>query len=197
MSPIEEMFLFLAPGSDAATDRVTFEHDGARTLLVWAPDAAAAAGVAREQADNGIKLIELYRGFDLAAAAGVIEAVDGRVPVGVAGTIGATTPAASRDSVTIYEGEHVEPVVHTNADGSRTVVVGASGTDAAVDAATTYVREGAGLVEICGGTKLGTAAAVSSALDGTAAVTLVSWPLDSIRGAAAYNIAWEESQASA
>jgi enamine deaminase RidA (YjgF/YER057c/UK114 family) len=51
---------------------------------------------------SGIKLIELYGGFTAGGAAQVIEAVDGRVPVGVGSfTLEATAPLPARQAESI------------------------------------------------------------------------------------------------
>lgn len=53
-----------------------------RTTLVPVPDESDAAGVAVELVDDGVQLIELCGGFTVQDAARVIEAVNGRAPVG-------------------------------------------------------------------------------------------------------------------
>ncbi|GAA4440576.1 DUF6506 family protein [Phytohabitans houttuyneae] len=190
----DEAFLFLHPAADPAADRIVHEHGGARTLLAWAPDAPAAARLAAELADRGVRLIELYRGFGLPEAALVIEAVGGRAPVGVASSaLGATRPDA-RSWATVYTDDEAAAdgvhVVREHRDGSRTTVVGApEATMPAVVAA--LVRSGVEVVEICGGTPLTTAARVAAATGGDAVVGLVSWPFESIEDAAAFKAAFE------
>jgi len=190
----DEAFLFLHPEADPAVDRIAHEHTGAVTLFVWAPDAPAAARVAAELADQGVRLIELYRGFDLRQAALVVEAVGGRAPVGVAGyALGAARPGA-RGWATIYTDDNAAPegvhVVREHADGSRTTVVGAP--DATIPGvAAALVRSGVEVVEVCGGTPLTTAARVAAAVGDAAAVGLVGWPFESIEGAAAFKAAYE------
>ncbi|PRY01656.1 DUF6506 family protein [Allonocardiopsis opalescens] len=200
MAEVGEMFIFLQNGADPVTDRVVHEHGGGRTLLVWAPDGAAAARVADEQVRAGVRLIELYRGFDLESAGEVIEAVDGRVPVGVAGYGFGTAPGSIGHSVTIYADAEADPavqrVVREHADGTRTTVLGAPNPAAAAQAAAELVDAGADLVEICGGTPLTTARHVQRALGGRAAVSLVAFPFESIDGAAAFKAAFEAAQES-
>jgi hypothetical protein len=192
----DEAFLFLHPEADPAVDRIAHEHTGSRTLFVWAPDATAAAEVARELVDQGVRLIELYRGFDLRQAALVVEAVGGRAPVGLAGyTLGAARPGA-RSWATIYTDDNAAPdgvhVVREHRDGSRTTVVGAP--DATIPAvAAALVRSGVEVVEVCGGTPLTTAARVAAEIGDAGTVGLVGWPFESIDGAAAFKAAYEAS----
>ncbi|MGX7676648.1 DUF6506 family protein [Plantactinospora sp. DSM 117369] len=195
-----ETFIFLEPGTDPAVDRVVVDNAGSHTLLVWAPDGSAAARVAAELAAAGVRLIELYRGFDLASAAQVIEAVDGRAPVGVAGAFGAgTAPRGSlKRSVTIYEhplaNAATHRVVREHATGGWTAVIGAPDADLPQVAAE-LVDGGAELVEICGGTPLTTAARVREAVGDRVPVRLVSWPFESIEGAAAFKAAFDARMA--
>jgi NADPH-dependent ferric siderophore reductase len=196
----DEAFLFLEAGSDPAVDRIVNEHAGGRTVFVFAPDAAAAALVAGELAEGGVRLIELHRGFSLHDAAAVIEAVGGRAPVGVASYSPGVVPApGARNWATIYGDESADPaaarVVHEQRDGGRTTIVGAP--DAATEqVAVELVRAGADVVVVCGGTPLTTAARVAAAVGDSAAVAQVSWPVESIDGAVAYKAAFEASEAS-
>jgi 2-keto-3-deoxy-6-phosphogluconate aldolase len=75
-------YIFGQPGADPVVDRMVIEREGQRTTLVPVPDESAAAGVAVGLVDEGIELIELCGGFTVQDAARVIDAVDGRVPVG-------------------------------------------------------------------------------------------------------------------
>lgn len=195
----DEAFIFLAPGSDPSVDRVAVASAGTASVFVWAPDAAAAARTADELAEGGVRLIELYRGFDLASAGQVIDAVGGRSPVGVAGLVG---PGRSvglpiRRSATIYGRPDADPagerVMREHGGGAWTVVVGAPDS-AYADLAAELVDRGAELVEICGGTPLTTAARVSAAVGKRVPVTLVAWPFESIDGVAAYKAAFEAAQ---
>jgi Family of unknown function (DUF6506) len=77
-----EAFILRRDGADPAIDRL---EKGPRTYVV-VPDGAAAAKVAAEldRRPGGVRLIELYGGFDPREAAMVIEATGGgRVPVGL------------------------------------------------------------------------------------------------------------------
>ncbi|SFB21177.1 hypothetical protein SAMN05216266_106151 [Amycolatopsis marina] len=196
MGGFAEAFIFLQAGSDPVKDRVVHEHSGDRTLLVWVPDGQAAARVSAELAEAGVRLIELYRGFGLDAAAQVMTAVAGRAPVGVAGFAFGSPPVPEPGhSVTIYAAPDADPavdrVVRTHADGGSTTVVGAPDGAAAAAVAVELVGQGADLVEICGGTPLTAAGEVAAALDHRVPVSLVSWPFESIDGAAAYKAAFE------
>lgn len=191
MSEYDEAFLFLAPEAKKV-ERKSLEHTAGTTALVWVPDAAAAAEVADELAAGGVRLIELYRGFDLASAAQVINAVDGRAPVGVA----SGDVSGVRHTVTIYEDEEVDPVsgrvVHHHADGGTTTVIGAKDADAEA-VARAAVDAGAELIQVCGGAPLTTAARVAAAVGDRVRVGLVSWPFESITQVAAYKAAYEEA----
>lgn len=77
-------FIYIQPGSDPAVDRTVTEDEHARSFFVAVPDAAAAPAVAAQLVEEeGIQLLELYGGFGPEDAARVIEAVDGRTPVGI------------------------------------------------------------------------------------------------------------------
>jgi hypothetical protein len=192
----DETFIFLEAGSDPAVDRAVIDNAGSRAAFVWAPDGPAAAVAAAELADGGVRLIELYRGFDLTSAAQVIEAVGGRAPVGVARNFD-TRPATEtpiRRSAAIYENPDADPatdrVVKEHRNGGWTTVVGAPDADMA-RVAVELVDGGAELIAICGGTPLTTAARVREAVAGRVPVALVTWPFESIDGVFAYKAAFE------
>ena len=75
-------YIYEHPGADPVADRNELDRGGQRTLLVPVPDAAAAPAVARQLVAEGVQLVELCGGFTAVAAARVVEAVGGRVPVG-------------------------------------------------------------------------------------------------------------------
>jgi hypothetical protein len=76
-------FLYLEAGADPKADRVLTEPGTARTLFVPVPDESAAAGVASSLVhDDGVQLVELYRGIGPKTTAEVIDAVGDQVPVG-------------------------------------------------------------------------------------------------------------------
>ncbi|MGP3975870.1 DUF6506 family protein [Streptomyces sp. 8N114] len=183
------MFLFLA--EDAAVERIDRKGPGGPLAYVWVPDADAAARVAADQATAGLGLLELYRGFGLAEAGQVIEAVAGRAPVGFAGDLGGVRHPRS---VTLFGDPDADPLTDTvtveHPHGAATTVAPAPDDDAMVAAAVAAVDAGANIVEICGGTPAATAAKVHAAVDGRAGVTLVRWPFESITAAAAYAAAF-------
>ncbi|MFI0366988.1 DUF6506 family protein [Actinomadura sp. 1N219] len=80
---LSEAFIIVHEGADPSGDVVTHERaDGGRTTFVAVPDEAAAGEVAAAMADD-LQLIELYGASGPEGAEPVIQAVDGRVPVGV------------------------------------------------------------------------------------------------------------------
>lgn len=192
----DELFLFLEPGSDPAADRAVLEHSAdSRTLLVWVPDADRAAEVAAEAVDaNGVRLVELYRGFDLRATARVVESVVPRAPVANASfEYGVPAGKGIRRSATIYHSDHpAERVMREHGDG-WTIVVSAP-IEKMPEVAEQLVAEGADLVEICGGTELTAAAAVRERLGDRVPVSLVSWPFESLDGAYAFKSAYAAAQ---
>ncbi|WP_395672556.1 DUF6506 family protein [Inquilinus sp.] len=83
--PSRGALISLEPGADPAVDRTVREADGHHTTLVAVPDVETAIRVARAVVAEGATLIELFGDFDSAGTAAVIEAVDGRSPVGTVG----------------------------------------------------------------------------------------------------------------
>lgn len=200
MDAVNELFVFLEPNADPAVDRVRREHPGGVTLLIWAADGTAAAKAAAEQAEHGVRLIELYRGFDLDSATLVIEAVAGRAPVGVAGYgLGSVpSPAALRSTVAIYGDPGANPAVDTVVRDSvhgRTTVIPVPDDDTLVRVAAEQAERGVDVIEICGGTPLTTARRAQEAVGGQAPVSLVTWPFESIDLAAAYKAEFESETA--
>jgi hypothetical protein len=89
-------YIYEQPEADPLADRHVIDRGGQRTMLVPVPDAAQAPAVALELIAEGAQLIELCGGFPLTAAARVVEAVAGRVPVGhVTFAVDSTTGAAA------------------------------------------------------------------------------------------------------
>ncbi|MFG1792585.1 DUF6506 family protein [Nocardia sp. NPDC049149] len=193
MSETAELFLFLEEGANPEADRVIQDFGDSESLLVWVPDGAAAATVAAAAVAAGTKLIELYRGFGLESAAQVIEAVDGRAAVGVAG-FGFGTAAAGpiRESATIFVGHpSADPATHRfvrgGNGGAKTTAVAVPDSAAAVAVARELVEHGAELIELCGGASLLAARDVRAEVGDKVPVSLVSWPVDSLQRAAAFN----------
>ncbi|WP_280443937.1 DUF6506 family protein [Nocardia brasiliensis] len=200
MSQVDEVFLFLEPSANPTEDRYLQHLSESETLLVWVPDGAAAAEVAAEQVALGVQLFELYRGFDFESAAVVIEAVDGKAAVGVAGfSPGTATPARPpRKSATLLVGHPTaDPDVHrserTHAGGGSTTLVSVPDAAGAVKVARDLVDKGVELIEVCGGASLLAARDVRAAVGDRVPVSLVSWPFDSIERAAAFRAEFEES----
>ncbi|MES2248805.1 MAG: DUF6506 family protein [Pseudomonadota bacterium] len=92
-APLPAAFIFLEPGADARRDRFVQTFMREHTTFVPVPDEAAAVAAARGLVADGVGLIELYGGFTSAGAAAVIDAVQGRAPVGIGSfTLDATHP---------------------------------------------------------------------------------------------------------
>lgn len=189
-----QLFLFLEPGSDPATDRQTIDCDGIETVLAWVPDGASAARVATAEAAAGLGIIEMYRGFPLDAVAAVTAAVDD-VAVGCAAfPPGVTPPSRIALSATIFRsgpGSH-EPLVRRHPSVGSTIVVGSPDAAASAALAKQFADDGVDLVEICGGEPLATAADVHHALGNRVPVSYVVYPYDSLERAAAYKASFAE-----
>jgi len=186
MNPLA-MFLVLAPGADPRSDRRVLAEPDHETLIVWVPDAAAAAEVAATEAAGSVRLIEMYGGYDVAAITEVTRAVDGRAAVGRAVGVSSRPAVGARHTATIYEAPvDAASVTHELPGGLRTDIRPAPDAETAVALARRLVAEGADLVEICGGTPIGTAAAVAAALGDQVAVTAVTWPFDALAPASAF-----------
>ncbi|WP_316734919.1 DUF6506 family protein [Pedobacter aquatilis] len=82
-NPLPEAFIILEEGSDPVRDRFEKAFHPQYTTFIPVPDETTGAIVAEELAEAGFGLIELYGGFTSAGAAKVIEAVNGRIPVGI------------------------------------------------------------------------------------------------------------------
>lgn len=91
--PPHAAFIFIEKGADPARDRFDKSFPPQETTFIPVPDEKAAVAVARALIADGVGLIELYGGFTSEGAAAVIDAVDGRAPVGVGSfTLEATFP---------------------------------------------------------------------------------------------------------
>lgn len=82
--PPAEACILRMPDADPATDRFVRTSGSQNTTFIMSDDNAA-ADAARELAEQGVGLIELYGAFPDNIAADVIEAVAGRAAVGVSG----------------------------------------------------------------------------------------------------------------
>ncbi|WP_341718859.1 DUF6506 family protein [Micromonospora sp. FIMYZ51] len=177
-----ELFLILDPHATAGGERepLTDTSD-----VVWVPDPATAATIAADGARSEVRLIELYGGFGFAGARQVIHAVDGLAPVGVAGHL-----APPRGSFAILiEDDTADPttdrLVRRHPDGTRTSIIRVPRA-AMAELAAAELADGAVRVELCGGTDLVTAADVADRVGLDADIALVTWPFESLSGAAAY-----------
>lgn len=81
--PPREAFIILESGSDPIRDRFEKVFAPQHTTFIPVTDEETGVNVAVELADAGYGLIELYGGFTTVGAARIIEAVNGRIPVGV------------------------------------------------------------------------------------------------------------------
>lgn len=75
-------FIYTAPGLEAEGHWSSVTTADCRTELVGVASVHHAPEVARQLTDQGVQLIELCGAFGPVSTAKVIEAVDGRVPVG-------------------------------------------------------------------------------------------------------------------
>jgi Family of unknown function (DUF6506) len=191
MTQFKEALIFLAEGTDPA-DRSYRETALTRTAVVPVPDAETAAAVAAELGHDGLDLIELYGGFGPRAAAAVLAATGGQVPVGV---VGVEEDAAVRERAVIWGGLGADPAkdryVFAHGSGRITIVV-VPGPEAVPAVAGQLVGEGVERLEICGG--LGAAAAIEAVGD-RARVAAVGFGFESLPGAASYRARFEEAVA--
>lgn len=81
--PPRAAVVILETGANPHRDRFDWDFAPLGITFVPVPDEAAASAVATELVENGYGLIELYGGFSTQGAAGVLEAVAGRAPVGI------------------------------------------------------------------------------------------------------------------
>jgi Family of unknown function (DUF6506) len=192
MTQFKEALIFLADGTDPA-DRTYRETALTRTALVPVPDAETAAAVAAELQHDGLDLVELYGGFGPTAAAAVLAATGGQVPVGVVG-VEEDTPA--RERAVIFAGVGADPAkdryVFEHAGGRITIVV-VPAPEAVPAVADQLVREGVERLDICGGLGAGTAAAAIEAVGDRARVGAVMFGFESLPGAASYRARFEEA----
>ncbi|AJW28996.1 hypothetical protein Z042_26180 [Chania multitudinisentens RB-25] len=75
--------MILESDSDPVRDRFEQAFAPQHTTFIPVPDEATGSLIAAELATSGYGLIELYGGFSAAGAAAVLEAVEGRVAVGI------------------------------------------------------------------------------------------------------------------
>ena len=87
-------FIFEAPETDPARDRMVLERAGVRSIIVAVPTTEAALGVARDLVADGIAFLELCGGFEPGAVGRIAEATQGRVPIGTVGYAGGSSISA-------------------------------------------------------------------------------------------------------
>lgn len=80
---LKAAFIFIAPEGNPAQHRSWVKTPVVELLAVAVKDYAEAARLAKELLADGITAIELCGGFGHAGAAKVVEAVEGKIPVGV------------------------------------------------------------------------------------------------------------------
>ena len=80
---LKAAFIFVAPGADSKQHRSWVETPQISLLAVAAKGYEDAAQLARELVAEGIQAIELCGGFGNMGTAKIVEAVGGKIPVGV------------------------------------------------------------------------------------------------------------------
>lgn len=189
---VRAAFLYRAEGADAAVDRVVRDGEIERSTIVAVPDGEAAARVVAElERGDGVDLVELYGGLGHRAAALVIEALGGRVPVGVVGYEGGGAGAAARvrSRAIVYEETNANPAgerVVAEHGHVRTTVVAVPSAERVPAAALALVDEGAEVIEICGGLGPVPAARTVAAIDGRVPVGAVLFGAESLQLVARY-----------
>jgi Family of unknown function (DUF6506) len=195
MADFNEAFIFLAEGADPAA-RTVRETEFTHTEIVPVPDAETAAAIAAEMhADRGLDLVELYGGFGATAAAAVIEATGGEVPVGLAG---AEEDAGVRDRAAIFAAWGADPAkdrhVHEY-NGGRITFVAVSSPEQVPAVAGELVDTGAERIEICGGLGTLPSAATIEAVGDRTTVRSIMFGFESLPSVAGYRARFEEAVA--
>lgn len=80
---LKAAFIFLAPEADLEKHRAVVETPVVELHVVGVKDYEEACIVAKELVSEGIGAIELCGGFGNRGVAKVVEAVEGKIPVGV------------------------------------------------------------------------------------------------------------------
>lgn len=83
MGEFKAAFMFLAPGADPQGHRAVVKTPVVELHVVGVKNYDEACEVAKELVEEGIAAIELCGGFGHIGVAKVVEAVEGKVPVGV------------------------------------------------------------------------------------------------------------------
>ncbi len=82
MGELKAAFIFLAPGVDPEKHKAVVRTPAVELHVVGVKDYEEACNVARKLVEDGIVAIELCGGFGHKGVAKVVEAVEGKVPVG-------------------------------------------------------------------------------------------------------------------
>ncbi|WP_461862741.1 DUF6506 family protein [Thermococcus sp.] len=82
MGELKAAFIFLAPGADPEKHKAVVRTPVVELHVVGVKDYEEACNVARKLVEDGIVAIELCGGFGHKGVAKVVEAVEGKVPVG-------------------------------------------------------------------------------------------------------------------
>ena len=83
MGKLKAAFIFVAPEADPKKHRAVVETPAVELHVVGVKNYEEACKIAKELVNDGIGAIELCGGFGHKGAAKVVEAVGGKVPVGV------------------------------------------------------------------------------------------------------------------
>jgi Family of unknown function (DUF6506) len=87
-------FIFEAPETNPAIDRMVIERGGMKNIVIAIPEASCVVDVAVDLVKEGVQFIELCGGFEATWAGRVIEATEGKIPVGTVGYAGGKTVKA-------------------------------------------------------------------------------------------------------
>ena len=82
MGELKAAFIFLAPGANPEKHKAVVRTPVVELHVVGVKDYEEACNVARKLVEDGIVAIELCGGFGHKGVAKVVEAVEGKVPVG-------------------------------------------------------------------------------------------------------------------
>ncbi|WP_456449972.1 DUF6506 family protein, partial [Palaeococcus sp. (in: euryarchaeotes)] len=83
MGELKAAFMFLAPEADPKKHRAVVKTPIVELHVVGVKDYKEACMVAKELVEEGIAAIELCGGFGNQGVAKIVEAIEGKVPVGV------------------------------------------------------------------------------------------------------------------
>lgn len=191
MARFHEAFIFLAEGADPA-QRGAREGALARTEFIPVPDTDTAAATAAELAASGLDLIELH-GLGPSAAAKVVKATDGQVPVGVVGVEDGHT---LRNRAVIFESAGADPLRDRYVlehGGGRMTIVAVPDRALAPEVAQALAGEGVEHIAMCGGMGVVPTAAVVAAVGVRVRVVAIQFGFESLPSVAAYRARFEQA----